>query len=129
LAQKLPVYVRLNIRTVVEWNDFYELTTFIKTGMRNIFESKFEIIYYNVNFNRKELEQICGICKQNNWRLIIMMPVYNNFPSEINYCLEILNDDCLIYEMEIGLMKVLKARALKYKELNTNSELWEIYNS
>jgi len=56
------------------------------------------------------------------------MPVYNNFPSEINYCLEALNDDCLIYEIEIGLMKVLRVRALKYKQLNNNSELWETYN-
>ena len=97
--------------------------------MRNIFESKFEIIYYNVKFDRKELEHICGICKQNNYRLIILIATCNSYPSEINYCLETLNDDCLLFEIELGLMKNLRVRALKYKQLNNNSELWETYNS
>lgn len=94
--------------------------------------NKDELVYWSTDFNDGEFKKLSIYCMQNNLRLVLLLPICQQYTPIINDCFNILGDDLLIYEMDFGLAKNLKVKAAVYVALYKNSKLYEkdkFYNS
>lgn len=92
--------------------------------------NRVHIVHYSTKYDWNELETICNKCKENNWILVLMIPVFDfKYPTAINNCFNALVDDLLLYEIEVGMTVTLKSRARIYTEKYKNSKLWQELNS
>ena len=89
---------------------------------------KFELVYHSTDYNDGEFLRLAIICANNNWRLVLILPTCQKYSQSINECFFILGDDLLIYEIDMGMGNVLKARAEKYVQYYKNSKLWTELN-
>jgi hypothetical protein len=92
--------------------------------------NRLHIVHYSTTYDWNELEIICNKCKESNWILVLLIPVFDlKYPTAINNCFNVLGDDLLLYEMELGMKSNLKYRAKIYTETYTNTKLWQELNT
>lgn len=88
-------------------------------------DNKKEIVYYTNTYDTAELDKISIYCKENAYRMVLLIPVHDkDYPIAIKNCFSMLGDDLLLYELEMGLTKVLKKAAERYIEQYKDSVLW-----
>lgn len=91
--------------------------------------SKEELVYHTTNHNDKLIVELANKCKEENKMLVLMIPITQEYSTDIIQAYDILNDDLLLYEFSMGTRHVLKNRAIKYIEYKTNARLYEVYNN
>jgi len=89
--------------------------------------SEDKIVYCGFS-DDKELIPLAKYCEENSKILVMMTPVVNEYKQPLKDCMGILQDDIWIYEIAMGMKVVLKSRAKKYLECNTDAVLYEDIN-
>jgi hypothetical protein len=87
--------------------------------------NKSELVYWSTDYNDGEFKTLSIHCIQNNLRLVLILPLCQQYTPTINDCFNILGDDLLIYEIGMGMGNTLKARADSYVAYHKNSSLYE----
>jgi hypothetical protein len=88
-------------------------------------KSKRELVYPTPSYKDPEISKLVNICKEKDWRLVLICPLCKEYPPEIDLAFAILGNNLLIYEIAMGMRVVLNSRARKYTEYHKNSSLYE----
>ena len=83
-----------------------------------------KIVYYGFSDDEK-LIGLANYCEENSKILVVMTPAVTEYKQPLKDAMGILQDDIWIYEMNMGMGVVLKARANKYCELNSDAVLFD----
>ena len=59
---------------------------------------KSELVYWSTDYNDGEFKTLSIYCIQNNLRLVLILPLCQQYTPIINDCFNILGDDLLIYD-------------------------------
>lgn len=87
--------------------------------------NKKEIVYHTTDHRDSKLEELASVCSNTNSRMVLIIPMIQKYPIEIQECFEKLGNDLLIYEINMGMGNVLKSRAEKYVQYVDSAELYE----
>jgi hypothetical protein len=87
--------------------------------------NKKELVYWSTDYNDGEFKTLSIFCMENNLRLVLILPLCQQYTPIINDCFNILGDDLLIYEIGMGMGNTLKARADSYVAYHKQSSLYE----
>jgi hypothetical protein len=91
--------------------------------------SKIELVYHTTNQNDKLIVELANKCKEENKILVLLIPITQEYSTDIIQAYNILNDDLLLYEFSMATRYVLRNRARKYIEYKTNAKLYEVHNN
>ena len=85
-------------------------------------------IVYTGFSDDEELIPLAEYCEENSKILVVLTPVVNEYKQPLIDAMGILQDDIWIYEIAMGMKVVLKSRARKYLECNSDAVLYEDIN-
>jgi hypothetical protein len=85
-----------------------------------------KIVYWYIPSQEDNvIKTLATYCEENSKILVVLTPVVNDYSYTLKECMSILKDDIWIYEMELGLSKVMKKRAKIYCDLNKDAVLYK----
>lgn len=96
------------------------------SGMIDFDDKKQELVYWTTSQKDSEIINFCSHAYQQNKRAVLIIPEKSSkkFSIEILSCFDKLNENLLIYEINMGMSNNLRKRANKYVEYHPNSELY-----
>lgn len=96
------------------------------SGMINFDDKKKELVYWTTSQKDPEIISFCNQAHEENKRAVLLIPEKSSkkFSVEILGCFDKLDENLLVYEINMGMSNNLRKRANKYVEYHPNSELY-----
>ncbi len=83
------------------------------------------VYWYLPKKEDRTIKKLATYCEENGKILVVLTPIVIDYTHTLKECMSILRDDIWIYEMELGMSKVMKKRAKIYCNLNKEAVLYK----